>query len=80
VRITFDRNIRAGMGIMDIFNPQLPLIETLPGNKLVMEVKYREFLPRVLRKMLPTKASEHAAVSKYILACDRTLFRKRSDF
>jgi hypothetical protein len=44
-----------------------------------MEVKYREFLPRVLRKMLPTKASEHAAVSKYILACDRTLFRKRSD-
>jgi hypothetical protein len=72
VRITFDKHIRAGVEGFDIFNTDLPTIETLDPGLLVFEVKFTEFLPNVLRKILPSNASDYVAVSKFILCCDKT--------
>lgn len=80
VRITFDRNIRAGVEGFDIFNSAMPMIETLEPGSLIMEVKFTEFLPSVIRTILPSKAAEYAAVSKYILCCDKTIHRRFSHF
>ena len=44
-----------------------------PGT-LVMEVKFTEFLPQTLRELLPPKAQEWTAVSKYVLCCDKTAY------
>jgi hypothetical protein len=78
VRITFDKNIRAGVEGFDIFNAEMPMIETLEPGTLVMEVKFTEFLPNIIRKILPSKAANYTEISKYILCCDRTNYRRFS--
>jgi hypothetical protein len=78
VRITFDKHIRAGVEGFDIFNAEMPTIEALPPDQLIMEVKFTDFLPNLIRTILPSEAAEYAAVSKYILACDKTMYRRFS--
>jgi hypothetical protein len=56
----------------------MPMIEALPNDLLIMEVKFTEFLPDMIRNILPTEAAEYTAVSKYILACDKTMHRRFS--
>lgn len=80
VRITFDKNIRAGLDGFDIFDATMPMIEALPPDLLIMEVKFTEFLPNMIRDILPSRASDYTAVSKYILGCDKTLYRRFSHF
>ena len=67
VRITFDMNVRAAVGSFDIFDPTLPGLPVLEPGKCVMEVKFTEFLPDFVRQVLPDRASEFTAVSKYVL-------------
>jgi hypothetical protein len=78
LRITFDKNVRAGLEGFDIFNKEMPMIETLDPERLILEVKYTEFLPKLIQEVIPAKASDHAAVSKYIMCCDKTLHKKYS--
>ena len=70
VRITFDKHIRAGFGRMDLFDPKLPTVDVLPANQMIMEVKFTEYLPRIVRKLLPPRASILTSASKYVLCCD----------
>ncbi len=61
VRITIDRNLRTGLRSVDFFREDLPAI---PAGETVLEVKYDEFLPDLVRlalQPLPTQA----ACSKY---------------
>lgn len=70
VRITFDKDVRAASGF-DIFNPDLPCKYVLEPNKLVMEVKYTQFLPGIVKRVLPSRAASQNAVSKYALCCEK---------
>ena len=74
VRVTMDSDVRAAVGNYDIFDPKLPSIPVLEPGKLVMEVKYTQMLPQFLRNILPPKASEFTAVSKYVLCCEKTQY------
>lgn len=78
VRITFDKNIRAGVDGFDIFDAGMPMIETLEPGLLVMEVKFTEFLPNIVRRILPTQAANYTEVSKFILCCDKTTHQRFS--
>ena len=44
--------------------------ETLPADQMIMEVKFTEFLPRTVKSILPPRAAELTAASKYVLCCD----------
>lgn len=70
VRITFDKHVRAGLGTFDLFDAALPTAEVVPGDQLIMEVKFTTFLPKLVRRLLPPRASILTAASKYILCCD----------
>ncbi len=70
VRITFDKHVRAGFGRFDLFDPDLPAVEVLPGDRMIMEVKFTQFLPGIVRRLLPPRASMLTAASKYVLCCD----------
>lgn len=72
VRITFDMDVRAAVGGFDIFDPSLPTLNVLEPGKCVMEVKFTEFLPQAVREILPDRASEFTAVSKYVLCYEKT--------
>lgn len=76
VRITFDMNVCAGILGFDIFDNKLPTIETLDPGLMIFEVKYTEFLPTVIRKILPNGPANHLALSKFILCCDKVLHRQ----
>ena len=78
VRISFDSNIRAGTLGFDLFDHHLPMTETMEPGFLIMEVKYTNFLPLHIRKILPARAADFSAFSKYILCCDATLHKKHS--
>lgn len=79
VRITFDHNIRAGMGPMDIFDKQMTSISLLQPGMVIMEVKYTNFLPSLIRNLLAPDASDFLALSKYIMGCDLTILRRTSN-
>ena len=72
VRITFDMDVRAAIGSYDIFDSTLPTLSVLEPGKCVMEVKFTEFLPQFVREILPDRASEFTAVSKYVLCYEKT--------
>lgn len=71
VRITFDKDVRGAYPAWSMFSDQLVFQHVLDPGKLVMEVKFTEFLPRVVQKILPPRAAELSAVSKYTLCCDK---------
>lgn len=74
VRITFDSDVRAAVGGNDIFDASLPALPVLEPGKLVMEVKFTEMLPQIVRDMLPLPAQELTAVSKYVLCYEKTRY------
>lgn len=75
VRVTFDKNVRAGVEALDLFNPDLATAEVVPPSRLVMEVKFTEFYPRIVKEVLTGISVEYLAISKYILCCDKTLYK-----
>lgn len=74
VRITFDSDVRAAVGSFDLFDSQLPTLPVLEPGKLVMEVKFTEMLPQIVREILPPQAEEFTAVSKYVLCYEKTRY------
>lgn len=74
VRLTMDMNVRAAVGSYDIFDSSLPTLDVLEPGKLVMEVKYTELLPQIVRNLVPQSASEFTAVSKFVLCCEKTRY------
>lgn len=76
VRITFDKNVRAGLEGFDIFDVGMSTTETLDPGLMIMEVKFTEFLPNVVQRILPSHAAEYIAVSKYILCCEKVMHKQ----
>ena len=64
VRITIDRNLRSGLGNTDFLNPQLHHAPVSDGLS-VLEVKYDEFLPELVRMAVQLPNRQAAAYSKY---------------
>lgn len=71
VRITFDSDVRAALAGYDIFDPKLPTLAALEPDTLVLEVKFTEFLPGIIRELLPLDGLQFLAVSKYTLCYER---------
>ena len=69
VRMTFDMNLRAGDGMGDIFDPHLPTVPAYDSNKMILEVKYDDYLPEYIKKMLRSLSLWQSAQSKYAMCC-----------
>lgn len=74
VRVTFDMDVRAAIAGYDIFDDTLPVLSVLEPHKLVMEVKFTELLPQIVREILPPASQELTAVSKYVLCYEKTMY------
>lgn len=64
VRVTLDYDIRTGLGCTDFFDFACP---TIPAGDAgaVLEVKWDEYLPDVIRDLVQTPSTRSAAFSKY---------------
>lgn len=67
VRITFDKRLAAGINTYDLFDPGLILTEALDPTRTIMEVKYNEYLPEMIRMLTSPHASNRSAISKYVI-------------
>lgn len=71
VRITFDSDVRGAYPAFAITESDIPFHYVLEPGKLIMEVKFTEFLPKLVKDILPARALELSAVSKYTLSCEK---------
>lgn len=64
VRVTLDRGIRTGLGCTDFLDPACV---TIPAGDapIILEVKWDQFLPDVIRDIIQLDARRAAAFSKY---------------
>ena len=67
IRITFDSNISSGRYNYDLFDKKLTTFSVLNPNKVILEVKFNEFLPEHISLILSTVPSFRQAVSKFAL-------------
>ncbi len=68
VRITFDKDLRGGLWLKDVFNPLAPTMPALDEGMMVLEVKFDRYLPEYIRMILSNvNAAHRSAISKYVL-------------
>lgn len=70
VRITFDKQLRSGLGQTDIFNADLPVFPPLPDpDQVILEVKFNRLLPPYISDLLSSAAgwASRSAISKYTI-------------
>ena len=77
VRITFDMQLRSGLGSVDMFNPHVPTVPPFDHNEIILEVKYNQVLPPYIANVLTYALRDGAvqsAISKYVW-CRRFEFK-----
>lgn len=65
VRVTFDMNIRSGLYTTQFFAGNIPTIPVDEAGTLLLEIKYDQFLPDLMRDIIQTNTRKTQAFSKY---------------
>ncbi len=69
IRITFDKNIRGTDIGFDIYDSNLPVSSAFGEETMVLEIKFKEFLPEWIKEILNHyRMGERYAISKYCLS------------
>ena len=63
VRVTLDMNICGSNNVKEFLNPDLPFLQTYHDS--ILEVKWDEYLPQIIRDCVQVKSRRSAAFSKY---------------
>lgn len=71
VRITFDEHVRGGVFEPQLFDKALPVMEVLEPGQLIMEVKFTEYLPELIRDLLQVDDCIYTAASKYVMCLEK---------
>lgn len=64
VRVTLDYDIRTGLSSVDLLDTELPTVP-VKGSPIILEVKWDEFLPSVIRDAVGLENRRVGAFSKY---------------
>lgn len=68
VRVTFDSKVQTSIRNTDMFNKHLPMVDVLEPTEVILEVKYDEYLPDIIKILLQGVNAKHEAYSKYQLS------------
>ncbi len=70
VRVTFDKDLRMAFPDFDgydIFNPDLMTTPMVDNNLIIMEVKFNQFLPAIIHKLIQSPTNMRSSISKYVM-------------
>lgn len=67
IRLTFDSGVRALEGDFRLFSRTLPLYPVLPGDQVIFEVKYNQFLLGYIMDIIRCVDRRSVSASKYCL-------------
>ncbi len=70
VRITFDKNLSASIGNLDIFNKDYGSIRVPMEDMMILEVKYDDYIPDYIWNIIQTDRIINCAISKYVMCRD----------
>lgn len=69
LRITFDKNLRAsgltGFSVVVPKNKEELSIPIYQNNSVIMEIKFDEFMPEIIRSVIPHETGKSLSISKY---------------
>lgn len=65
VRVTIDSQIETGIQSKDMLESRLPTIRTNRSNIIILEVKFDEYLPGIIRDAVQLSSRSASAFSKY---------------
>lgn len=71
VRITFDKRLSVVTNQLDIFHPELSFTEILDPGLTIMEVKFDDVLPNVVRSLVAPARNLRSSISKYVLCKEK---------
>ena len=74
VRITFDMGVKGASAHFSMFDEDIPMYDTLDEGEMILEVKYTEFCPTVIRQLVQSVSTEYIAASKYVLCYEKLDF------
>ena len=67
IRITFDKKLQTGLNNVDIFDNSIPTVDVIEKPLYILEVKYDNFLPEHIRKILQLSSNQRYAISKFVI-------------
>lgn len=73
VRVTFDKELMANTESLDIFDPDLITVAPDMGVRKIMEVKFNDYLPQLVKDMLNMNHHVRSAISKYVLCREESM-------
>ena len=65
VRVTLDHDIRTGLNCTDFLDPECVTVPIPEGHAIILEVKWDDFLPEIIRELVRVKNRRVTAFSKY---------------
>lgn len=71
VRLTFDKNLRAGIESSDIFNTDMITLPIFLNQSVILEVKYDEIIPKYLTDIISQAKGTRMALSKFCMCNDK---------
>lgn len=71
VRVTFDKRLAVVSNQLDLFHPQLSFSEIAMPGLTIMEVKFDEVLPNVVRQLVTPAKHQRSSISKYVLCKEK---------
>lgn len=69
VRITFDKEVSAGLYSFDFLSEDLRYFNVFPNKEVILEVKYDQYIPTYISRMIQS-AGAPQALSKYVFCRD----------
>lgn len=70
VRLTFDKNLAASIGAVDIFDEGYETVRVPMQEAMILEVKYDDYIPDYIWKLIQSDRMEYCAISKYVMCRD----------
>ena len=67
VRVTFDTNLKSGLYQTSLFDKNLKMVRVIEEPQLIMEVKYDNYLPDIIRNAIQINSSTRYAISKFVI-------------
>ncbi len=67
-RITFDKDLKAGLMLRDVFDANAPVMPMYDSGLMVLEVKFNKYLPEYIKRVLNNiNSADRCAISKYVI-------------
>jgi len=68
IRVTFDRFLKSNAVHLDVFGKDTFMKPIIKKELIILEIKYNNFLPEFIKRMLQISRFERSAISKYCMS------------